>query len=251
MIDVHTHILWGLDDGARDLNESLAMVEMAYECGTTDIVATPHANRVYAYDSELIEKRVQELQARSGPKIRIHRGCDFHLQSDNVLNALENPSKYAINGNNYLLVEFSDMMGAAGVGVLHRLRSAGLTPIITHPERNPVLRQSPETLEQLVRQGYYVQVTAQSLLGRFGIEAHQFATNLIRHGNVDLIASDSHDLQNRPPRLDQAYEYVAQEFGENLARDLFVQNPACVLTGTAIQRRTSRIYKRKWYQRWA
>src|SRR6266700_1436516 len=106
MVDIHSHILWGLDDGAETFEESIAMLELAAASGTTDIVATPHANSRYRYQPDVVDQRIVEAAASVSGKLRIHRGCDFHLSFDNVQDAMENPSKYAIKGGSYILVEF-------------------------------------------------------------------------------------------------------------------------------------------------
>ena len=108
MIDIHSHILWGVDDGAGSLRESLDMLKMAADSGTTDIVATPHANSTYPFDPVILDSRYQELATRHTGLPRIHRGCDFHLSAGNIQDALENPSKYTINGGRYLMVELPE-----------------------------------------------------------------------------------------------------------------------------------------------
>ena len=105
--DIHSHILYGVDDGAKTLEESLGMLQLAAASGTTDIVATPHVNGQFEFDPELIDERIAELSARSA--VRIHRGCDFHLEAENIEDAIANPDKYTINNRGYLLVEFPDL----------------------------------------------------------------------------------------------------------------------------------------------
>src|SRR5512147_622200 len=107
MIDIHSHILPGLDDGSPDVAESAAMARMAAEAGTTDIVASPHADLQFAFDPAVVERKIAELAEASGGVVRIHYGCDFHAHYDNVQDALANPAKYAIKHKNYLLVEIS------------------------------------------------------------------------------------------------------------------------------------------------
>src|SRR4051812_12874768 len=109
MIDIHSHVLWGVDDGASSLEESLDMLRMAADCGTTDIVATPHANSKYPFDAELLNLRYVELAERHTGLPRVHRGCDFHLSAGNIEDALVNPAKYTINGGRYLMVELPEM----------------------------------------------------------------------------------------------------------------------------------------------
>jgi|ERR1017187_1216765 protein-tyrosine phosphatase len=245
MVDIHSHILWGLDDGAETLEQSLAMMEIAAGSGTTDIVATPHANFRYSFQAALISQRIEEISAASGDHPRLHRGCDFHLSFDNIQDALENPTKYAINGGRYLLVEFPDTaltgMGAALSALLQR----GLIPIMTHPERQPVLRQIPADFEEWIHMGCLVQVTAQSLLGRFGRHAEESAWEMVRRGMAHIVASDAHDENDRTPRLDEAFAAVAARVDQPMARRLFIDNPKSVISGgavpTGLPKRVSRL----------
>src|SRR5438132_10850962 len=107
LMDIHSHILWDLDDGAQNPEQSFVMLNMAAANGTTDIVATPHANREYIYRPELIAERVAELRESFPELPRIHTGCDFHLNVANINDGPKNPHKYTINGLNYLLVDFT------------------------------------------------------------------------------------------------------------------------------------------------
>jgi protein-tyrosine phosphatase len=232
MIDIHSHILPGLDDGSSNLEESVAMLRMAAESGTTDMVASPHANLEHAFDPALVESKIAELLKASEGVVRIHYGCDFHLYFDNVQDALVNPSKYSINHKNYVLVEPSELMVFQSTeDVLERMRAAGMAVIITHPERNGLLQRGIDKLESWVAGGSYLQLTAQSLFGRFGKQARRFSEELLRRGLAHFVASDAHDTQRRPPRLDEAYAWIAREYGEAMAERLLVSNPAAVLSG--------------------
>src|SRR5882757_3730627 len=110
MIDIHSHILPGMDDGPQTLEEAVAMVRMAADSGTTEIVATPHANDEFAYDLQILEQKISDLLEASNNIVRIHRGCDFHVSMKNMLGALDKIDKYTINGKSYLLVELPDLM---------------------------------------------------------------------------------------------------------------------------------------------
>src|SRR5271157_2122735 len=98
MVDIHSHILWELDDGAGSLEESIAMLQAARESGTTDIVATPHSNSEFTYQPEAVDRKIRELTARTGGEPKVHRGCDFHLSVDNLDHLLAQPDTYTING---------------------------------------------------------------------------------------------------------------------------------------------------------
>jgi protein-tyrosine phosphatase len=251
MIDIHSHILPGLDDGSQSLEQSAAMLSLAAESGTTDIVATPHANEEFAFRPDVIHRRVCELRSFANGRIRIHVGCDFHLSFSNIEDALRNPSKYTINNGCYLLVEFSDIsVFGANVSVFSRLRHAGMIPIITHPERNSLLRSRINDLQKWVGDGCLIQVTAQSFLGGFGRPAKQFADLLLAKNLVHFIASDAHDCEHRPPRLDQSYMYVLRKAGPAQADLLFREYPQRVVDGDPIYPEELIPPKRKWFQRW-
>lgn len=251
MVDIHAHLLPGLDDGPRRLEESLAMLRLAAESGTTDIVATPHASLQFPYEPEAVAARLAELRAAAGELIRIHAGCDLQLHYENIRDALAHPGRYSINGNGYLLVELPDLMIVPDMNeIFARMRQSGLTPIITHPERNWLLHQRLEELAAWVGQGCALQVTAQSLLGRFGREARAFAIELLERNLVHFVASDAHDPEDRTPRLDEAWRWLARRFGTEHARILLEENPRAALTGGGL-RTPSAPQKRKPFRRLA
>jgi protein-tyrosine phosphatase len=250
LIDIHSHVLYGLDDGARTFGDSLAMLRLAQEHGTTAIVATPHANLEYRYDPELISRRIEEMSHALGGSIQIHRGCDFHLSYDNIQDAIANPRKYTINGGPYLLVEFSDLLIFKNTAeIFARLQDAGMIPIITHPERNDLLRQRIDQITAWVGAGALNQVTAQSLTGRFGKRAAEFAKLLLERDLVHFLASDGHDCEHRPPRMDQAYAWVLDRYGEATAEALCRTNPQAAITGEplALTPKDVSSSPRKWY----
>ena len=252
MVDIHSHILYGLDDGAADREQSLAMLEMAAAGGTTDIVASPHANIEYQWQPDLIEERIADLQSAAGDSIRIHRGCDFHLAFDNIQDALAHPNKYTINHRNYLLVEFSDLLIPKTTDeVFRQMLNAGMVPVITHPERNQLLQLRLRKLEEWVEAGCLLQVTALSFLGRFGRRAKSFSDLLLKKRMVHVVASDAHDTRHRPPVLGEARRYVEKAAGEALAEALFVGNPAATLTGAPVEIASPVPGTvKKWYRFW-
>ncbi|MBI3694390.1 MAG: exopolysaccharide biosynthesis protein [Acidobacteria bacterium] len=253
MIDIHCHVLPGVDDGPEDEATSIAMCRLAAENGTTDVVATPHANANYEYSPERNEEMRRQLQAAVGPSPRIHLGCDFHLSYDNIEAALADPAQFTINGGRYLLVEFSDLIISQGTSeVFARMQEAGVTPIITHPERNPLLRDHRSRLAAWVHRGCLIQITADSLLGRFGRHAQSAAIALVDANLAHIVASDGHDLKERPPVLAGSFEFVVDRWGEDLAQDLFVDRPRAVVDGKPLQppapkRRHS---KKTWWAFW-
>ena len=236
MVDIHCHVLPGLDDGASDWEQALAMLEMAADGGISDIVATPHANDQFCFDAEAVEERLAESQRRSAGVPRLHYGCELHITPENIESALRFPARYSIAHRGYLLVEFSDFQIPRTAGeILRRLMEAGMRPIIAHPERNPILRERIEDLTDWVEQGALVQVTAHSLLGRFGRSARSSSQNLVERGLVHFLASDAHDARYRPPVLGDARRAVEQSFGQPVADRLLVINPQAVLAGNPVE----------------
>jgi protein-tyrosine phosphatase len=230
MVDIHSHVLWGLDDGAATSDDSLAMLRLAAQTGTTDIVATPHANLEFPYRPGLIAERIQQLQSAVGASLRIHRGCEFHLRLENIQSALAGHRDYTVNGGRYLIVELPEFFLSPPMDeVLRQLVARGVVPVVTHPERNPTLQDSPEILERWIGQGCLAQVTAQSITGELGRAAKDAAWSLLRRGFVHFVASDAHDAVHRPPRLDLARQVLEREFGPEVAALLFLHNPQAVI----------------------
>jgi protein-tyrosine phosphatase len=257
MVDIHCHLLPGLDDGPDSLEEALGMAEMAVADGITHIVATPHANDRFRFDAEVVARRRDEIQSRMDGRLHIGTGCDFHMSFENLEDARAHPRKYTINQKQYLLVEFANFSIPPMVDeTLHRLQLLGIVPVITHPERNALLRGDPARLEDWVRRGCTVQVTAISFLGRFGEAAQHWAETWLEQDVVHFIASDAHNTGSRPPQLREAYGVVAARKGEPAAQALFRENPLAAFEGRELPylpepreapRTPSRRRKRFWF----
>ena len=232
MVDLHCHILPGLDDGAATMEDSLAMAESAIADGITHVVATPHSSDHYHFDFAHVRKLRDELQKKVGDRLQIATGCDFHLNPENVAALRKDARQYCINQHDYLLLEFNEFSIPPSMDqTLHEIQLAGVQPIVTHPERNGILRARPERLKKWVRQGCFAQVTGGALTGGFGAGAQQEALRLIREGLIHFVASDAHNTRNRPLRLQPAYDVVVDQFGQEKARALFQDNPLAAFEG--------------------
>lgn len=234
MIDVHSHILPGVDDGAKTWEIAEQMCRMALADGTTHMVATPHSNDEYAYDRVALQQKLDELQRRV-PEIELSLGCDMHLSFDNIELAMREPARFAIGNTRYLLVEFSDYnVPPTIINVLLDLQSAGLVPIITHPERNPVLQRHPEYVQQFAENGCLIQVTANSITGFWGSGPKRYSESLLKKGLVHLIASDAHETKRRTPILSAAREMAAKIVGSERARSMVEDVPRAIVTNRKI-----------------
>jgi protein-tyrosine phosphatase len=188
-----------------------------------------------------------------GDRIRIHRGCDFHLHFDNIQSCLSNSAPYTINGKRYLMVEFANQKVPKSISeVFSEMLRRGITPVITHPERNRLLMEGMPQLIAWVRLGCLIQVTADSFLGNFGKPAESACRQLMAQKLVHFAASDAHDTMHRSPDMRDAYNLVASEYGEESARRFFTTNPKATLTGEDIECEDPEEFPRtrSWYRFW-
>jgi protein-tyrosine phosphatase len=236
VVDIHSHIVYGVDDGAKTVEDSLGMLEIAADSGTTDIVATPHSDLRFQYDPDLIRQRIAEMQAAIGDRIRIHRGCDFHLYFENIRDCMRDSSRYTINGERYLMVEFAEQSIPKAISQVFRdMIQRDITPVITHPERNALLMARIDEMMEWIRSGCLIQITGQSFTGRFGKSAEAACRRLMDRNMVHFVASDAHDTEWRPPDLRDAWRHVCAEYGKSVAERLFETNPRMTLTGDYIE----------------
>ena len=235
MIDIHCHILAEVDDGPASWEISQEMCRMAAADGIEHIVATPHANERYTYDRELHRQSLQHLGLLSGGVPKLSLGCDFHLSYENLQAALARPDDYTIENSRYLLVELSDFSIPAQIDdCLVRLGDKGITPVITHPERNPILQQSPQRVLKWVELGCAVQVTASAVTGDWGERAWRAAKWLLERDSVHVLASDAHDTKHRKPVLSFAREAVEEFCEPDVAQALVDDNPRAIIHGQSL-----------------
>lgn len=231
MVDIHCHILPQVDDGAKSWEIAMEMCRLAAADGIDHMVATPHANERYVYDRAALEATLSKLsqQARE-PSFSL--GCDFHFNYENLQNALADPAQFAIGETCYMLVELSNWSVPPQVkDYFLRLGEAGIVPVLTHPERNPILQKDPVQVLELVELGALVQITASSLTGNWGETAQKMARWLLQHDTVHVLATDAHDDRNRPPLLSPGAEAAAQICGTEIAEALVDENPRAIVSG--------------------
>lgn len=234
MIDLHCHILHGVDDGAADVEEAVRMAEIAAGDGIHTIVATPHVNHPSFPAGEHVKNVTLELNtilaARSIPVKIVDGGENFSLHVGDF-------SPVTIGETSYVLVEFPlGYLPSSTRDDLAVLTSQGFRPIIAHPERNVAILHNPDLLFDLLGEDIGVQLTAGSLIGEFGPTVRECAFYLLHQNIVDFIASDAHSSVRRIPLLSRAVGKAARIVGRVRANDMVTTNPQRVLDDKALER---------------
>ena len=236
MIDIHSHIMPDVDDGARSLEEAVEMAEIAIADGIRQMVSTSHMFNGLSHNpepSEILE-RVAKLQESIGNKLKILPGNEVHM-SPGIVDHVVNNRVSKINQKNYMLVEFPQLTIPVGAAeVLHKLQLHGVCPIIVHPERNVQIQNNPDVVAEFLAHGSLIQVTAMSITGEFGRAAKKCVDTLLRHNCVQFIATDVHRAKQRRPILSRGREAAAAIVGEDKAHRLVSENPLAVINGQPV-----------------
>ncbi len=239
MIDLHSHILPGVDDGAASLAQALDMAQMAVADGIQVMACTPHF-MPGVYNNEVrdiafrVERFARELHD-SGVDLQIVLGADAHIRPDFVdgLRAGQIPT---LNGTRYVLFEPPhDIMPQRLDDLLHNILMAGYVPILTHPERLRWIEKNYAMVQQLASGGVWMQVTAGSLTGKFGKRPHYWAQRMLAEGLVSILATDAHNTTSRPPLLAEAAAIAEAELGVGEAENLVVVRPRCILENAPVE----------------
>ena len=207
------------------------MCRVAAADGITHMVATPHANDRYHYDRDYLKGLLDHLQELTGNSPRLLLGCDFHLSYENLQDCVANPSRYVIQDTRYQLVEFSNYsIPDNTTDSFFKLGDCGITAVITHPERNPILRENLQRVVEWAEQGCVVQVTGSALTGFWGERTRRAAVWLLERQAVHVLATDAHDLEKRIPILSTSREAAAEICGEDVAEALVEGNPGAIIS---------------------
>jgi len=238
MIDIHSHILPEVDDGARSLDEALEMARIAAADGIQQMCCTPHMFNGISDNPEPAEilERVNAFQEAIGSEgLRVLPGNEVHVSHEIAQQAATNRVT-KLNAKNYMLVEFPTMTVPIGADELfYRLQLNGVRPILVHPERNSQLQARPSMVASFVERGVYIQVTAMSVTGEFGQSAKTCAESLLRHNCVHFLATDAHRTERRAPILSRGRDAAAAVIGPEKALKLVWDNPLAVVNGGVIQ----------------
>ena len=239
MVDLHTHVMFGWDDGAKTIDDSVAMVRLASEDGTRVMAATPHL--IWSgetVDPQVIRDRVAEINQRvkqEGIDIRVVVGCEVPALWDHF-DLIKNKQVVTLNEGRTLLFEVPFHQHALQFAdLLFQVRMMGLTPLLAHPERSTPFLQDHELFRATVDEGIAVQVTGGSLTGAYGEIVRGFAWEIVMQERPIVIASDGHGVEHRRPRLGSAYAMLAEELGVEAADLMCRDNAAALLEGKPVR----------------
>lgn len=237
MVDIHCHLLPGLDDGSPDWETTLAMAEMAAADGIRQIAVTPHQLGGSAVAGDTIRSLTAEAQSRldaRGIPLRLVTGADVRIEPEMVAGIRRGHVMTLADRRRHVLLELPHELYIPLDRLLGQLQSAGIVGILTHPERNRGILRQPEVLPPLVHQGCLLQVTAGSLTGSFGPDIQRFTERLIQQQLVHFVSTDAHGIDSRRPILSRAMQRVAEIAGEREALELCCRNPARVVAGESV-----------------
>jgi len=235
MIDIHSHILPQMDDGASSWDISLKMCQQAYQDGIKTIVATPHTlNGIYDNYPKVIEEKVKTLNQKlkeSNIPLQILPGSEVHLRDD-IIEKIKKQEIITLNKANYILLEFPTTQIPLQIEeILFQIQIMGITPILSHVERNLEFQHQPALLANLIQKGALAQLTAASLCGAFGTKIRKLSQELLANGLIYCIASDAHSNseQGRSPTLSKAVSEASKIIGYQPAQDLVQSNPQKII----------------------
>lgn len=239
MIDLHSHILPGIDDGSPDMATSIAMARMAIDDGIKVMACTPHfLPGLYDNIASDVLLRIEALShglSEQSIDLVLVAGGDIHVRPDFV-EAIKTKRVLTLNGSRYVLLEPPHVIMPLRLeDLISSLIAGGFVPVITHPERLGWIEQNYAAVARMVQSGAWLQITAGSVTGRFGKRAQYWTQKLLEDGLVHIMASDAHNLGSRPPRLSHAVALVAQQIGPLEAQKLVFDRPLAVLHNQAVE----------------
>lgn len=252
MLDMHSHILFGVDDGPKTMEQSIEMLMQAEKEGITEIIATSHVcHPQYHVQSTDILQQVPQLQQainERGIQLKIHTGHEVRI-TDDLLEQLEKKEVLPLANSQYLLLELpSSTVPNYTKNIIVLLKSRGITPIIAHPERNKAIAEKPARLERLIREGAVAQITAGSLAGHFGKSVQKLSLDLVEANLVHTYGSDAHNLSTRPFLYDEGLNFLEKKKQLD-AVDLLLENNARIIENRPfIILEPEEVSEKKWWQ---
>lgn len=228
MIDMHAHIIWGVDDGPKTFEETQELIRLAEKEGIEQIIATSHAlHPSYHADIQEVEEKLQVLTdwiSEQGIDIKVHMGHEVRV-TEAIIDEIKNRNVSTLNGTNYVLIEFpSATVPLFAKEIVKQLLNQGYVPIIAHPERNKLLANQSEKLRELIDLGAYAQVTAGTLAGAFGKDVQKIALRMVDEGLIHCYGSDVHNDSTRDFKFDAGLTILENKNRQEMVEYLLENN---------------------------
>jgi protein-tyrosine phosphatase len=238
MIDTHSHILPGLDDGVEDLEQALSAAQIAVQDGIEGMICTPHwMSGIFENTRDVVVTAVESFQQNLREHdipLTLYPGAELRINFE-MHTKIAQGTLLTLNESSYALIELPvEIIPPRIEDLFYNLQVEGITPIIAHPERNPGLAKDLGRLYGWIQSGALTQLTAGSLLGKFGGTIRKLCLSLLEHGMVHLIATDCHGPMNRAPRLSKAMRAAEAAVGKTVADRIFYENPLQIINGGTV-----------------
>ncbi|MCR5294809.1 MAG: capsular biosynthesis protein [Lachnospiraceae bacterium] len=240
LIDIHSHIIPGVDDGAKTIDDSIAILKAEIEQGVTDIILTPHFRMgMFETPRAFVEKQFRLLCDESEklfPDLKLYLGCEFHSNSE-LADMVAMESRYRMIGTEYVLLEFSSLHSKNYIrGQVYALTARGFCPVIAHCERYQAFLDDFNFSRDLTGMGAELQVNADSVIGKCGWGTKRFVRKLLKSGMAAYIGSDVHDVRERATHIGEARRYVEKTAGQVAAERIFEENPIRIINASNLRR---------------
>lgn len=232
MIDVHCHLLYGVDDGPKTIEESVSMLEAARDQGIEAIILTPHYRHgMFAYPKETIADHFRNIQAYAQKLgIGLLLGTEYHVNGQ-IVDALESGRCCTLAGSHYVLSEYSHATEYAYIyQMTQELIFHGYIPVLAHVERYECMTEDLSRAARLRELGAWIQLNADAILGTEGRTAKRYCRKMLSAGYVDVVASDSHGIAKRACHMQECYRFIQKKYGDDCARRLLCSNPEKIIT---------------------
>lgn len=246
MIDVHSHIVFGVDDGSKSIEQSLEILQEAKEAGFTDIILTPHyIENYYDHNAEQINEKIAELQKLQD--VKLHPGNEIYI-TENIIELLEDKKAQSLANSRYVLFELPLNAESMSLNrVVYSILGEKKIPVLAHPERYPQVQKDPNMLIPLIDEGVIMQSNYGSIIGQYGKEAKNTIKKMLKNNMVHLLGSDVHRPETIYWNIEEAKEKISKLIGEDLLEELTTINPGKILNNELIEINEPTQVKKSWF----
>lgn len=237
MIDIHSHLVYNVDDGSKSIEDTIHMLKEAKKAGFTDVICTPHyMEDYYEVSCDEVASKISKMRdLADGINIKIHQGNEIYA-NENIINYINSKQATSLNNSRYVLIEFPMQNEPINMDqVIYLLLQAGKVPIVAHPERYSYVRENPNMLLEYIEQGVLFQTNYGSIIGMYGNEIKETAKRLLTHNMIHFLGSDNHRVNTVYKHVPEALKTLEKWIGEDKVQELTTDNPECILNNEQLE----------------